>query len=157
MDHVIQTYVIRNIQDIRMSSISLSTEQQSKLFEAAKEAHQCAYAPYSKYRVGAALLTDDGQIFVGCNVENAAFPATICAERAAVASAVSQGHRNFVAVAVVTKDGATPCGICRQVLGEFSLDMIVYSYQTDGTLVQESPMSELLPSAFKFPDHPASD
>jgi cytidine deaminase len=133
-----------------MSQQSRTSKQQKQLFEAASRVFEHAYAPYSNYRVGSALLTAEGEIFVGCNVENGAFPATICAERAAVVSAVSQGYRDFVAIAVVTEDGGTPCGICRQVLSEFSLDMEVYIFQTDGTLIYAGTMHDLLPATFKL-------
>ena len=93
-----------------------------KLFEEATAVSNFAYAPYSKFRVGAALLTDDGTVFTGCNVENRSFGLTICAERNAVTKAISSGHRSFKALAVSTPDSDVPvgpCGACRQVLSEF--------------------------------------
>ena len=94
------------------------------LLKQANEVRQFAYAPYSKYPVGAALLTSSGKIYTGVNIENAAFPDGICAERVAVFKAVSEGEKTFTAVAVVTPNGGTPCGSCRQVLAEFSRDMV---------------------------------
>lgn len=117
------------------------------LLRAAQEARQHAYAPYSNYTVGAALLTTGGQIITGANVENAVYPATICAERVAVTSAVSQGQREFVAIAVATRNGGTPCGICRQVIHEFAPGAIVLLVDEDGTVV-ETTLGDLLPDAF---------
>lgn len=117
------------------------------LVDAARKARDKAYAPYSKYKVGAALLTADGTIISGCNVENASYPATICAERAAVARAISEGHRKFVAVAVVTRNGGSPCGICRQVMAEFAPNMSVI-VATPHKIVAEYSLNELLPEHF---------
>src|SRR3954466_9997558 len=97
-----------------------------ELIAAALEARSRAYAPYSQYHVGAALLAGDGSVILGCNVENAAYPSTICAERVALTSAVAQGKRDFVAIAVATANGGSPCGTCRQVMAELGLDMAVY-------------------------------
>ena len=107
--------------EMRMLNDSL----RKALIQMAIESRQRAYAPYSNYRVGAALLTASGRIFTGVNVENAAYPTTICAERVAVFKAVSEGERDFQAIAVVTENGGTPCGSCRQVLAEFGLDTVV--------------------------------
>jgi cytidine deaminase len=90
------------------------------LVQAARAARASAYAPYSRYRVGAAVLTASGRIFSGCNIENASYGLTVCAERVAVWSAVAAGEHTVVAVAVATHNGATPCGACRQVLAEFA-------------------------------------
>jgi cytidine deaminase len=90
-----------------------------ELVALARQARQRAYAPYSNFPVGAALLGRSGQVFTGCNVENAAYPLTTCAERIAVTKAVSEGERRFETIAVVTATGATPCGACRQILREF--------------------------------------
>ncbi|MCL2093138.1 MAG: cytidine deaminase [Treponema sp.] len=100
-----------------MSSINLD-----QLFQEALKAAEGAYAPYSKFRVGAALLSEDGTLFTGCNIENRSYGLTVCAERTAVFKAVSQGHRRFIALAVSTPDSEPPvgpCGACRQVLSEF--------------------------------------
>jgi cytidine deaminase len=118
-----------------------------KLVKAARQARLQAYAPYSHYQVGAALLTSSGAIFTGCNVENAAYPACICAERVAVTKSVSEGERNFVAIAVVTSNGGTPCGVCRQVLNEFSPDMLVIVADPE-QIIAEYTVVDLLPEGF---------
>jgi cytidine deaminase len=121
----------------------------SALKAAALAVQEMAYAPYSDYRVGAALLTEGGGIVTGCNVENATFGATCCAERTAVFSAVAAGHRSFRAIAVVTSSAepGTPCGICRQVLAEFGSDMDVLCFTPEGA-EQVYRLSQLLPFAF---------
>jgi cytidine deaminase len=119
-----------------------------ELIRMAREAREYAYAPYSNYLVGAALLTASGKFFTGCNVENAAYPTSMCAERVAVFKAVSEGERKFVALAVVTSNGATPCGACRQVLAEFGLETVMLIADMDGTLKHQARLSELLPGAF---------
>lgn len=118
---------------------------------AALDVQARAYVPYSNYRVGAALLTASGEIIAGCNVENATFGATCCAERSAVFSAVAQGYREFRAVAVATngEDPGTPCGICRQVLAEFGSDLDVLCFTPEGAEARYR-LSELLPHAFKL-------
>ena len=120
-----------------------------KLLEMADEAARSAYAPYSDFKVGAALLASSGKVFLGCNVENASYGASICAERAAVAKAVSEGEREYAAIAVSAgKSTAMPCGICRQVLAEFSpqLEVIV---RKDGRAAVYK-LSELLPHRFEL-------
>jgi len=97
--------------------------EDGELVALAAEARSNAHAPYSHYKVGAALLTSSGMVYTGCNVENAAYGLTICAEQVAVVKAVSDGESDFVAVAVVTDNGGMPCGACRQVLNEFGPDM----------------------------------
>lgn len=119
-----------------------------ELIQKAIESRKHAYAPYSKYRVGAALLTASGKVYTGVNVENAAYPVTICAERVAVFKAVSDGEKDFRAIAVVTANGGSPCGSCRQVLAEFSLDMEVLIADEDGNLVEQTTVADLLPFAF---------
>jgi cytidine deaminase len=126
----------------------LTNELRSRLVELAMEARERAYAPYSNYKVGAALATSSGKFFTGCNVESAAYPTSMCAERVAIFKAVSEGEREFVALAVVTGNGGTPCGACRQVMAEFRLEMVVLIADAEGNLRQESTVSELLPGAF---------
>lgn len=126
----------------------LTDELRTQLIEAAIDARQGAYAPYSNYRVGAALLTASGRIYDGVNVENAAYPATICAERVAVFKAISEGERNFVALAVITANGGSLCGSCRQVLAEFGLDTVVIIADSEGKIFRETSVGELLPEAF---------
>ena len=124
-----------------------------KLLIKAKEAMQMSYAPYSQFNVGAALLDSDGNIFTGCNVENASYPATICAERTAISKAISEGSREFEAIAIVgghqgeIKGATPPCGICRQVLGELCPpDMPVILGKAEGFDCYS--ISELLPVGF---------
>jgi cytidine deaminase len=126
----------------------LTDEMRATLIQTALEARKWAYAPYSRYLVVAALLTTSGKVYDGVNVENAAFPATMCAERVAVFKAVSEGDRKFAALAVVTSNGGYPCGSCRQVLAEFSLDAVVLIADEQGKLVQELRVADLLPGAF---------
>jgi cytidine deaminase len=126
----------------------MTPEQRDQLIQAATRARLNAYVPYSNYPVGAALLTSSGQIITGCNVENAAYGPTMCAERTAVFKAVSEGQRAFEAVAVVTENAGSPCGTCRQVMFEFAPDMLVIIADTDGTIHQEMILSELLPRGF---------
>ena len=126
----------------------LTDELRTRLIDLARLARQNAYAPYSGYKVGAALLAASGRIFTGCNVESAAYPTSMCAERVAIFKAVSEGEQKFVALAVVTANGGTPCGACRQVMAEFGLDLIVLIADAQGNLKQQITLSELLPGAF---------
>jgi cytidine deaminase len=126
----------------------LSDEESRLLIDLASEARRRAYAPYSNYQVGAALRTRSGRIFTGCNVENAAYPTSMCAERIAIFKAVSEGEMEFDVIAVVTSNGGTPCGGCRQVLAEFGLDTQVLIANDKGRLVQETTVAGLLPGAF---------
>ena len=129
----------------------MSTDRIESLRAAAMDAMQQAYAPYSNFRVGAALRSTDGEVTIGCNVENAAYPAGICAERAAIASAVAQGRRSFDILVLATEADAPtpPCGMCRQVLGEFSWhgELEIVSVTTSG---QEARwrLDALLPNPF---------
>lgn len=132
-----------------IKQMSLSEEKRRELIEKALKVRQNAYAPYSNYRVGAALLTSSGKIFTGANVENAAYPDSICAERSAVFSAVSAGERDFTAIAVATRNGGTPCGSCRQVLSEFGLDIEVLLVDEESKLIQQNTVRDLLPGAFQ--------
>ncbi|CAL8241617.1 unnamed protein product [Merluccius merluccius] len=118
------------------------------------EARQMAYCPYSRFPVGAAILTADGAIITGCNVENASYGLTVCAERTAIQRAVVEGHRKFTAIAVTCdiKDSFVgPCGACRQVLIEFGVHWTVYLTKPDGSY-KETSLAELLPLAFS-PHH----
>jgi len=126
----------------------LPDTKRKELIEIACEARLKAYAPYSNYQVGAALLTSSGKIFTGVNVENAAYPDSMCAERSAIFTAVTEGEREFEAIAVATRNGGTPCGSCRQVLSEFGLDIEVFLADESGSLVQQTTVRELLPGAF---------
>ncbi len=121
----------------------LTSELRTRLIEMAMEARQRAYAPYSKYMVGAAALTSSGKYFTGVNVENAAYPNGICAERVAVFKAVSEGEREFAAIAVVTSNGVTPCGACRQVMAEFGLDTLVIIAEPEAYAILEEVIRRL--------------
>ncbi len=122
-----------------------------KLVAQAREARQRAYAPYSGYRVGAALLTKSGRIYTGCNVENAVYPLCTCAERVAVVKAVSEGEQEFDALAVATENGGAPCGSCRQTLREFGEDIVVLIADATGAY-RETTVAELLPDSFGASD-----
>lgn len=128
--------------------LPLTEEERHFLIDLAIEARRRAYAPYSRYPVGAALRTKSGKMFTGVNVENAAYPTTMCAERTAVFKAVSEGEQEFDVIAVVTSNGGSPCGSCRQVLAEFGLDTIVLIANTEGELLEETTVYDLLPGAF---------
>ncbi len=106
-----------------------------------------AYAPYSKYKVGAAVLTEDETIIGGCNVESSSYGLTCCAERTALFTAVSKGHLSFKALAVASKNGGTPCGACRQVIWDICGDITIYIADGDGNLF-ETTSTDLLPDAF---------
>jgi len=121
------------------------------LIAQALEAREHAYAPYSRYRVGAALLGRSGRVYTGANVENAAYPLTTCAERIAVAKAVSEGEREFIALAVATANGAPPCGSCRQIMCEFGKETTVLIADTNGNY-RETTVAELLPDGFRAED-----
>jgi cytidine deaminase len=123
------------------------TERQS-LIELASEARKRAYVPYSKYPVGAAVRTKSGRVFTGVNIENAAYPQTMCAERVAIFKAISEGELEFDMIAVVTNNGGSPCGGCRQVMAEFGLDTIVLIADGNGVLQKEMTVAEILPEAF---------
>jgi cytidine deaminase len=122
-----------------------------ELVAQAIQARERAYAPYSSYKVGAALLGESGRVYTGCNVENAVYPMCICAERTAVAKAVSEGERSFVALAVATENGGSPCGSCRQVLREFGKNTLVLIADVEGNY-REATIAELLPDSFSAQD-----
>jgi cytidine deaminase len=126
----------------------IKKEEQQALIDLANEARRRAYVPYSKYPVGAALRTKSGRLYTGVNVENAAYPQTMCAERVAIFKAVSEGETDFEVIAVVTNNGGSPCGGCRQVMAEFGLDTLVLIADGDGKLQKVMTVSELLPEAF---------
>lgn len=120
-----------------------------KLLELALDARKNAYVPYSGYAVGAALLTEDGKVFAGCNIENAAYGNTLCAERTALVKAISEGCRKFTRLAVVgnSTDYCWPCGACRQMLYEFAPDLEVLVARKDHQFVK-FPLRALLPHGF---------
>ena len=130
-----------------------------KLIELAKEAMTPAYVTYSGYKVGAALLCADGTVYCGCNIENASFTPTICAERSAFFKAVYDGHRDFAAIAVCGgKDGVItgpfpPCGVCRQVMREFCRDDFLIHMADAGDAYKTVTMAELLPHSFSASEH----
>lgn len=128
--------------------MKLNDETRQRLIQSAVEAARWAYAPYSNYPVGAALITDSGRMYDGVNVENAVYPLSICAERVALFKSVSEGETKVEAIAVATRNGGTPCGSCRQVLAEFQEDMLVLMVNFDGEVVLETSLSDLLPHAF---------
>jgi len=126
----------------------MKKEEQQALIDLANEARRRAYVPYSNYPVGAALRTKSGRLYTGVNIENAAYPHTMCAERVAMFKAVSEGETEFEVIAVVTNNGGSPCGGCRQVMAEFGLDTLVLIADGDGKLQKVMTVSELLPEAF---------
>ncbi len=126
----------------------MTDDTRDTLIGRALTVRQWAYAPYSHYHVGAALLAASGRIYDGINVENAAYGSSICAERTALVKAVSEGERQFEALAVVTDNGGSPCGSCRQMLAEFGLDMQVLLLNGEGAVVRETTLRDLLPDAF---------
>ena len=128
--------------------MAFSQAEIDQVVSLACEARLKAYAPYSKYKVGAALRTKAGKIYPGVNVENAAYPSTICAERTAIFSAVANGDREFDLIAVVTENGGYPCGGCRQVMAEFALDMTVVIADEHGKVHNIHQVSDLLLGAF---------
>jgi cytidine deaminase len=118
------------------------------LVTAAAAAREKAYVPYSGYKVGSAVLTRSGRLYTGCNIENASYTPTVCAERVAIFKAVSEGETEFMAIAVVTENGVSPCGVCRQVLAEFMPRGEVVMATTDGSRQDVMTVAELLPRAF---------
>lgn len=128
--------------------MKLTRQEKQSLVDLANTARQRAYVPYSNYPVGSALRTKTGRIFTGVNVENAAYPQTMCAERVAMFKAVSEGERDFEVITVVTDNGGSPCGGCRQVMAEFGLDAKVILADGSGRIVKETSVRELLPDAF---------
>ncbi len=139
------------------AEVTQSNEQGAKvrpedLIQAASAVYHNAYAPYSHYRVAAAVIGDDGQVYTGCNVENAVYPLTMCAERVAIFNAIASGAKRIQAVAVVTTNGGSPCGACRQVMREFAGDdMPIFIADTQGAY-RAYTMDELLPLSFSSVD-----
>lgn len=123
-----------------------------ELIEVAKKYRENAYVPYSKFKVGAAVLTADGKVFGGCNIENSSYPVTNCAERTAIFKAVSEGEKNLKAIAVVadTEGPCSPCGACRQVMSEFKIPKIIMTNLKGNTKVVT--LEEILPFAFSDKD-----
>lgn len=130
----------------------MEADLRQKLIDLAITARQWAYAPYSNYAVGAVVLTDSGKIYDGANIENSAYPTSICAERVAIFKAVSEGERCFKTIVVATENGGTPCGSCRQVMAEFGSETEVLVVNTHGEIVMETSVGELLPGAFSSED-----
>ena len=129
----------------------MKPSQQQTLIQAAVDAREQAYAKYSDYQVGAALLCDAGEIITGCNVENASYGLTICAERVAIFNAISQGLRKFTGLAIATADGGPPCGACRQVMSEFSKDLPILLVAADrSNEVVATSLDLLLPMQFEL-------
>ena len=126
----------------------MTDDVRQTLIERALAVRRWAYAPYSHYHVGAAMLADSGRIYDGINVENAAYGSSICAERTALVKAVSEGERRFEAIAVVTNNGGSPCGACRQMLAEFGLDLKILLIDGEGKVLRETTLRKLLPDAF---------
>ena len=122
-----------------------------QLVEMAVAAKEFSYSPYSKFRVGAALLCEDGSVFTGCNIENAAYGPSVCAERVAILKAISEGNKNFKKIAIVvdTKEPAYPCGVCRQVMSEFAPNMEILLSGSSGDITKTS-LKELMPHQFSL-------
>ena len=134
-----------------MKNSSLTPALLKKLFTAAKAAQGNAHAPYSKFRVGAALLTKSGKVYTGCNVENASYGLSICAERVAITKAVSEGHKKFSAIVVIApQTNATPCGACRQFLSEFGETTVICADSRNLRKTRIFSVADLLPSAFEL-------
>lgn len=132
--------------------MTITSKQKSELIALALDVRANAYAPYSNYPVGAALLTRSGKVFSGVNVENAAYPLSMCAERSAIFKAVSEGERKFEMIVVATDNGGSPCGACRQVMSEFGLDTRLLTVNERGEVVLDTTVRELLPEAFQPED-----
>jgi cytidine deaminase len=132
--------------------MTFTVQEKQALVDLANTARERAYAPYSGYPVGSSLRTKTGRVFTGVNIENAAYPQTMCAERVAMFKAVSEGEKEFEVITVVTNNGGSPCGGCRQVMAEFGLDTIVIMADGKGNIVQETTVKDLLPGAFT-PEH----
>lgn len=128
--------------------MAINEQDRKELIRMAAEIRTNAYATYSNYQVGAALLTKSGRMYTGVNVENAAYPLSICAERTAIFKAVSEGEREFQAIAVVTRNGGSPCGSCRQVMAEFAPAMEVFVADENEQITLNTSVADLLPHYF---------
>lgn len=131
-----------------MSITENNSQLWDELFLQAVVAMQNSYSPYSHYKVGAALLSRSNKVYQGSNVENAGYTASVCAERTAIFKAVTNGEREFVAIAVATVNGGAPCGICRQVMREFSRDMTIVIGSSQTGKYRVTSLSDLLPDSF---------
>ncbi|KAK3512903.1 hypothetical protein QTP70_028981 [Hemibagrus guttatus] len=132
------------------TGLKMNSSGVTGLIRQSLEAKEFAYCPYSKFRVGAALLAHDGKVFTGCNIENACYNLGICAERTAISKAVSEGYKDFQAIAIASdlrEQFISPCGACRQFMREFGVNWVVYLSKLDGTYV-EMTVEELLPESF---------
>lgn len=137
-----------------MATDDLSEDQKSELFKLAKDASKLSYSPYSRFPVGCAILTSEGQIITGCNVENSSFGLTICAERTTICKAISEGKKQFKAIAVHAPAGGLtyPCGACRQFIYEFGPTIWIYVVDQEDKYTK-SMIKELLPNGFMLSDH----
>lgn len=127
----------------------LTNDKKQELINKAVEARKNSYSPYSHFAVGAAVLAENGQIYTGANIENAAYPSSLCAERVAIHSAIAHGNRKIEAVAVVSAHAVSPCGACRQVMREFGADeMPLLIADGNGTLAEETTLAAMLPRSF---------
>ena len=133
--------------------MEINVKNDSELMDMAKEAMKSAYAPYSHFSVGAAVETDDGEVYCGCNIENSSYGATICAERTAISKAVSEGYRRITRIAICDSNNsyAWPCGICRQVMSEFAVEDF-YVILEDNGKISNFFLKELLPNSFSGKD-----
>lgn len=133
--------------------MEINVKNDSELMDMAKEAMKSAYAPYSHFSVGAAVETDDGEVYCGCNIENSSYGATICAERTAISKAVSEGYRRITRIAICDSNNsfAWPCGICRQVMSEFAVEDFYVILENNGKL-SNFFLKELLPNSFSGKD-----
>ncbi len=126
----------------------ISDAQKQTLIQAAREIRQRAYAPYSNFAVGAAMLAEDGTIYTGVNIENASYGLTVCAERNAIGKMVTDGQTKLVAAAVATNNGVTPCGACRQVMLEFAGDVPIWIINEDKDTIRQTTLHTLIPDFF---------
>ena len=145
---------IYKVTELEMNLEYITKEQEKQIIETAKIARDSAYCPYSKFRVGSAILTSNNKIYYGCNIENASYPATICAERTAAVKAISEGEKKFkaIVVAVYNDSYAYPCGVCRQFLYEFSDENTIIIVVNGKDEIEKTTLGALLPNGFKGED-----